>query len=71
MQVEQARLHRDVEAAGRFVHEDQARARDQVAGDLQPLLHAAGEGARQVVDAVGIDLDPAPASRRRSPRILP
>ena len=57
-QVEQARLHRDVEAAGRLVHEDQPRAGDEVAGDLQALAHAAGEGAGFVVDAVVADLDP-------------
>src|SRR3546814_12237938 len=34
-----------------------ARAGHQVAGDLQALLHAAGKGARQVVDAVGRDFD--------------
>ncbi|KJR29145.1 hypothetical protein UF31_20855, partial [Vibrio parahaemolyticus] len=55
-QVEQARLHRHVEAAGGVVHEHQARRRDQVAGDLQALLHAAGKGSRQVVDAQRIDL---------------
>jgi hypothetical protein len=32
---------------------------DQIARDLQPLAHAAGEGARLVVDPVLIDLDPA------------
>ena len=56
-QVEQPRLHRDVEAAGRLVHEHQARRGDEVAGDLQALAHAAGKGARLVVDAVGVDLD--------------
>ena len=64
-QVEQARLHRDVEAAGRLVHEDQARPGDEVAGDLQALAHAAGEGARLVVDAVGVDLDAAEPVERR------
>ncbi len=58
-QVEQARLHRDVEPAGRLVHEDQPRPGDEVAGDLQALLHAAGKGARLIVDPVGLDLDPA------------
>jgi hypothetical protein len=42
-QIEQPRLHRDIETAGRLVHEDQPRIGDQVAGDLQPLPHAAGE----------------------------
>ena len=50
-QVEQARLHRDVEAAGRLVHEDEPRLGDEVARDLQALAHAAGIGARRVVDA--------------------
>ena len=45
--------------------------RDQVAGDLQPLLHAAGEGRRQVVDAVPVDLDPAEPVARRLARIVP
>ncbi len=44
-QIEQARLHRHVEAAGRLVHEDQPRPGDEVAGDLQALVHAAGKGA--------------------------
>ena len=30
--------------------------RHQRARDLQPLQHAAGEGARHVVDAIGVDL---------------
>ena len=70
-QVEQARLHRDVEAAGRLVHEDEARAGDEVAGDLQALAHAAGKGARLVVDAVGVDLDARRASRSPSSRMWP
>jgi hypothetical protein len=63
-QVEQPRLHRDVEAAGRLVHEDQARLRHQVARDLQALAHAAGEGAG-VVDAGGVDLDARSQSMAR------
>jgi hypothetical protein len=64
-EIEQAGLDRDVEAAGRLVHEDEARRGDEVAGDLQALAHAAGEGARLVVDAVGADLDAAePVARR-------
>ena len=67
MQVEQARLHRDVEPAGRLVHEHQARRGDEIARDLQPLPHAAGKGRGRVVDAVGGDLDPLqPLSARRA-----
>ena len=54
-QVEQARLHRDVQPAGGFIHKHQLRVRDQVAGDLQALLHAAGEGGGQVFDTRGGD----------------
>ena len=57
-QVEEAGLHRDVEAAGRLVHEDQPRIADEVARDLQALAHAAGVGAGTVVEAVDVDLDP-------------
>ena len=72
-QVEQTCLHRDVEAAGRLVHEDEARGRHQIARDLQALAHAAGKGARLVVDAVETDLDPAePVARRLAdPAIVP
>jgi hypothetical protein len=35
---------------------DQPRMRHQRAGDLQALQHAAGEGPRQVIDPVGVDL---------------
>ncbi len=55
-QVEQARLNGDIEAPSRLVHKHQARRGDQVAGDLQALLHATGEGARQVVDTRRVDL---------------
>ncbi|MNL09791.1 hypothetical protein D3C87_1305640 [compost metagenome] len=54
-QVEQARLYRHIEATGRLVHEHQPWTGHQVAGDLQALLHAAGEGPGQVVDALRID----------------
>ena len=57
-EVEQPRLYRYIEAAGRLVHEHQARPGDEIAGDLQALTHAAREGARLVVDAIGFDLDP-------------
>jgi hypothetical protein len=58
-QVEQPRLHRDIETAGRLVHEDEPRPGDEIARDLQPLAHAARKGARLVVDPVFIDFDPA------------
>ncbi|ENN84500.1 hypothetical protein RHSP_72583 [Rhizobium freirei PRF 81] len=57
-EVEQAGLHGNVETAGRLVHEDKAGAGHQIAGDLQALAHAAGEGARLIVDAVGVDFHP-------------
>ena len=69
-QVEQACLHRNVEPAGRLVHEHQPRMRHQRARDLQSLQHAAGEGARQVVDAVGVDLHLAQPFERLA-RMLP
>ena len=62
-EVEQARLHRDVEAAGRLVHEHQARAGDEIAGDLQALAHAAGEGARLDRRCGRLRSRPARASR--------
>ena len=66
-QIEQPRLHRNVEPAGRLVHEDEPRIGDQVARDLQALAHAAGEGARLIVDAVLGDLDaPQPLDRGRA-----
>ena len=40
-QVEQLGLHGHVEPRGRFVHEDQPRPGNEVARNLQPLLHAA------------------------------
>ena len=58
-QIEHARLDRDVEAAGRLVHEDKARMGHEIAGDLQALAHAARKRGRLVVDAVLVDLDAA------------
>ncbi len=63
-QVEQPRLYRYVEPAGRLVHEHQARFGHQIARDLQPLPHAARIGPRRVVDALGIDLDALQPGRR-------
>ena len=37
LRIEQARLNRNVEPAGRLVHEHQPRLGDEVARDLQPL----------------------------------
>ena len=45
----------NVQPSSGFVHEDDARLGDQVAGDLQPLLHAAGKSLGEMVDAVGTD----------------
>ena len=64
-QIEEAGLHGDIEAAGRLIHEDEARTGDQVPGDLQTLAHAAGEAAGILVDAVGCNLDPFEPRQRR------
>src|SRR3954453_16850463 len=56
-QIEQPRLPRYVEPAGRLVHEYQPRFGNQIAGHLQPLAHAAGIGPRSVVDARRIYFD--------------
>ena len=50
-----ARLYRDIKAPGGLIHEDKARSGDQISSDLEPLAHAAGEGAGLVVNAVGGD----------------
>ncbi len=57
MRSQKARLHRDIESAGRFVHEDEARMRHEIARDLKALAHAARELRRLVVDAGCVDLD--------------
>ncbi|QTK80021.1 hypothetical protein AT6N2_C2404 [Agrobacterium tumefaciens] len=57
-QIEQTRLHRNIETTCRLIHEDKARRGDKVAGDLEALAHAAREGARLVVDTVGADFHP-------------
>ena len=51
-EVEHARLHRDVEAGRQLVEQDQRGAVGQRLGDLDALLHAAGEVGRQVVHAL-------------------
>ncbi|MNS79189.1 hypothetical protein D3C72_1128360 [compost metagenome] len=56
-QIEQPRLHRNVQTAGGFVHKYQLRVGHQIAGDLQALLHAAGKGGRQIVKARQRDLN--------------
>ena len=56
-EIEQPRLHRHVEPAGRLVHEHQPRCSDQIARDLQPLPHAARIGLWRIVDAADVDLD--------------
>ncbi len=58
-QVQQPRLNRDIQPSGRLIHEDQAWSGDEVARDLQPLPHAAGEGPGAVVDTVMADLHPS------------
>ena len=63
-EVEQPGLDRHVEAPRRLIHEDQTRAHHEVARDLEPLLHAAREGLRQVIDARSVDLH-APEPRER------
>ena len=55
-QIEQARLHRYVQPAGGLIHKHQPRLRHQIAGDLQALLHPAGKGGGQVVNARRRDL---------------
>ena len=56
-QIEQARLHRDVETGCRLVHEDEAWTGDEITRDLQTLLHAAGKSRWRIIDARRIDLD--------------
>ena len=69
-EIEQARLHRHVEpTVGSSMNTSRGPV-DQIAGDLQPLPHAAGEGARLVVDAVVGDFDAAQPVDRVS-RIWP
>ena len=46
-----ARLHGDVQPAGGFIHKHQFWLRHEVAGDLQSLLHPAGKGGGQIVNA--------------------
>ena len=72
-QIEQARLHRNVETRRRLVHEDEARMRDEIASDLQTLAHAARESARRIVDPVGLDLDAGQpiGSRRANAPVMP
>src|ERR1700733_9467657 len=56
-EVEKPRLDRDIEAACRLVHEDQARLGHQIPSDLQALLHAAGKGAWLVIGASKVDFN--------------
>src|SRR5262249_31043396 len=64
--IEEPRLHRDIEAAGRLVHVDQARARDEHARNLQALLHAARDRGWPVIDASRIYLDARQPIHRRA-----
>jgi hypothetical protein len=56
-QVKKAGLDRHVKAAGGFVHKDKTGPGNEVAGDLQALLHPAGEGCGAVINAFCVDLD--------------
>ncbi|MND47991.1 hypothetical protein D3C80_388990 [compost metagenome] len=68
-QIEQTRLHGDIEATGRLIHEDEARRGDEVAGNLQALAHPTREGAGLVVDTVGADFHPLQPFAGRLPDI--
>ena len=64
--VEDLRLHRDVERAGRLVAHDDARAQHEGAGDGDALALAARQLGRQALAHLGATGRPAPASRRRA-----
>ena len=49
--VEDARLHRRVDGAGRVVEDEQPRTPDDGAGQREPLALAAGEGGAALADA--------------------
>ena len=46
-------MNRNVETAGRLVHEHEARRGHEIAGDLQSLAHSPGIGPGSVVEPVG------------------
>lgn len=56
-QIEDLRLHRDVERRARFVADEQLRLDREGAGDGNPLALAAGKGGRQAIDAAGLQAD--------------
>ena len=60
-QLQDLRLHRDVERRGRLVGDQEVRLAKQRDRDHHPLAHAAGE-------LVGVQIDPAP--RRRNPHLI-
>ena len=64
--VQDLRLHRDVERAGRLVAHHDARAQHQGAGDGDALALAARQLGRQAVAHLGASGRRAPASRRRA-----
>ena len=71
-QVEDLRLHGDVERGHRLVADDQLRVDRERAGDADPLALAARELVRKAVVVLGVEaddleqlLDAALASRRR------
>ena len=59
-------LHRDVERAGRFVGDDEARPGGDGDGDQHPLAHSAGQLVRVLVGTVGVEAGARPGRRRAS-----
>ena len=75
-QVDDLRLHRDVERRDRLVADDQARVERQRAGDADALALAAGEFVRVAVERLGAAARPCrpaprPARRARGRRATP
>ncbi len=64
-QVEDLRLHRDVERRHRLVGDDQPRIERQRAGDADALPLAAGERVRVAAHVLGPQADQLAAARRR------
>jgi hypothetical protein len=57
-QIEQPRLYRNIETAGRLIHEHKPRLGHKITRDLKPLPHPARVCLRRVVDPVGRNLYP-------------
>ena len=76
-EVEDLRLHGDVERRGRLVGEQQRRAAGQGDGDHHPLAHAAGQLVRVLVEAscrlgdLHVAEQPLGGLRRASSRFMP